>query len=277
MSNQIEDQLRSALSTRAQEIPADAVSRLNSHNYRPRTRSVRTRLYVGGGGLISISAAATITLLTVGPGVQNAFASWTFSPTTPAIGQVAAAESTCTQSLLTLAAQADTSSDSTAYITDATGWQPVVEDVRGDFTDIVFQGASGTVQNEAACLSGGSSWPNGPQILISDENGMSVSGIAGGTQAHASGQGSLYDLTATPPSNSVSPPSSFCNNSSNDVVAFAKAGSDVSGVTLTLSNGDTIITTVSNGFFAAWWPSNASISSITVTTAQGSSSKIPLS
>jgi hypothetical protein len=274
MSNHIEDQLRSVLGARANEIPKEAVSRLHSHHYRPRTQALRTRLVIGGGGFVSVSAAATITLLTFGPGVQNAFASWTSSPTTPAVGQVPAAESACLQSLLAVATRADTSDESTSFVTDASGWQPVVEDVRGDFTDIVYQGANGAEHNEAACLSGGSGWPSGPQVLISDENGMSISGSNGGTLAHASAQSSLASPTSIPSSNSVNSPSSFWNSSSNDVVAFAQVGSDVSGVTLTLSNGDTIVATVSNGFYAAWWPSNASISSIAITTAQDGSGDI---
>jgi len=45
-------------------------------------------------------------------------------------------------------------------------------------------------------------------------------------------------------------------------VVEGSIGSRVSGVTLTLSDGSSVVATVDNGIFAAWWPSQATVSLI---------------
>ena len=49
-------------------------------------------------------------------------------------------------------------------------------------------------------------------------------------------------------------------------VAEGSVGSQVTGTTLELSDGSSVEATVQNGLFAAWWPSEATVSSIQVTT-----------
>jgi hypothetical protein len=52
-------------------------------------------------------------------------------------------------------------------------------------------------------------------------------------------------------------------------VVEGSVGSQVSGATLLLSDGSSVVATVGNGIFAAWWPSQATVSSIQVTTTSG--------
>jgi hypothetical protein len=68
------------------------------------------------------------------------------------------------------------------------------------------------------------------------------------------------------------------NIASGDTVALGQVGSAVTGVTLSLSDGTQLVTTVGNGYFTAWWPSNATMLSAEVTTTQGTVSEtIPAS
>jgi hypothetical protein len=129
-------------------------------------------------------------------------------------------------------------------------WQPTGEDVRGLFTLVSYRGTTGATTDVAPCLSGGSSWPVGPQVLMAETDpasSLSASGVA--------------NEAAT------------WNVSSGDTVALGQAGSAVTGVTLNLSDGAEIVTTVGSGYFTAWWPSDATMLSAGVTTAQGTVSE----
>jgi len=254
MTSPLETELRSALAQRAADVPPDSIERLLGVDYRPRTRSPRTRLVLSGSGVAAIATAAGIAITTIGPGVQSAFASWSPTPTIPASGQVTAAEATCSTAVGVLAQHP-------LPVTEAPGpfanvdWQPTAQDVRGLFTLVSYQGTAGTTTDVAACLSGGSSWSVGPQVLMAETDpasSLSASGVA--------------NEAAT------------WNIASGDTVALGQVGSAVTGITLSLSDGTQLVTTVGNGYFTAWWPSNATMLSADVTSAQGTVSEaIPAS
>jgi hypothetical protein len=90
-------------------------------------------------------------------------------------------------------------------------------------------------------------------------------------------------MAETDPANSLSASgvaneAATWNIASGDTVALGQVGSAVTGVTLSLSDGTQLVTTVGNGYFTAWWPSNATMLSADVTTAQGTVSEaIPAS
>ncbi len=52
-------------------------------------------------------------------------------------------------------------------------------------------------------------------------------------------------------------------------IAEGSTGSKVSGVTLVLSDGTRVVTTVGNGLFLAWWPGSAVVTSATLITPSG--------
>jgi hypothetical protein len=56
-------------------------------------------------------------------------------------------------------------------------------------------------------------------------------------------------------------------------VADGRAGSDVTGVTLTLDDGTNVQATVGNGWFVAWWPSSHTVKSAELTTASGTTTQ----
>ena len=52
-------------------------------------------------------------------------------------------------------------------------------------------------------------------------------------------------------------------------MAVGEVGAGVTSVTLTLSNDTTVVTTVANGYYAAWWPGYSPIRSTSFTTLKG--------
>ena len=56
-------------------------------------------------------------------------------------------------------------------------------------------------------------------------------------------------------------------------IAEGLVGSGVTAATLVLSDGSDIVTTTGNGFFLAWWPGSAVVTSATVTTATGTTTQ----
>jgi len=273
MPSQLESDLKSILIQRANEIPDDALDRLRSRDYYPRGRSLKHRVVASGASAAVLATAASVVLLTVGPGVQDAFASWTPTPTAPSNGQIADAEALCVQSVVALAQAGNAANSASVFIATATEWQTVVEDVRGPFTLVALEAANGVAVDSASCLTGGSSWSGGPQVMMSNGEGMAISGIPGDGSAPTQAQGqATISVSKSPPSNgTIGDLTTNWNSTSNDDVAIGQAGSGVTGVTLVLSDGMSVTTTTANGYFAAWWPGDATATSADVTTAEGTS------
>jgi hypothetical protein len=270
MNDQLELDLRSALNQRADDIPDAALERLRRTEFHPRGRSQRFRLAVGGASAAVLATATSVLLLTVGPGVQGAFADWSPTPTPPSSGQIAVAESVCAAAVVSLAESGNSANNSSAFITDPGAWQAEVEDVRGPFTLIAYQATNGTATDTASCLTGGTSWSGGPQIMMSNGDGMGIADSAGGSSGPVRSAAASISVSKSPLSSAtIGGLSMNWNSSSNDDVATGEAGSQVTGVTFALSDGTSVTATVANGYFAAWWPGNVSPSSAQITTAQG--------
>ncbi len=218
----------------ADSLPPEAIERVMSVDYPLRRRVTARRLALGGGGVAAIATAVTLLINVFGPGVQNAFASWSPTPTVANSGQVSLAEASCAQAIQSTVQNIDAQQGASTYISTATAWQPVVVDVRGEFTLLTYQASSGTASNEGSCLSGGPSWSGGPQLSLNNEDGNSVSS-AGNLQlspgssgvAPYSAQGSNYNglSSAAPLANEISGPTSNWNSVSNDDVSIGQAGS----------------------------------------------------
>jgi hypothetical protein len=277
MSETFDALVKSALDIRAESVPDEVVARVSDTDYHPRSRGRRS-VMVAGGGVGAVAAVVSVTLGVFGPGVQSAFASWSPSPTTPQGDQVSSAVATCTQAVAYWAGQANGANPQSPIPVTATGLSPVLEDVRGDFTLVALTSTNSATHDFASCLTGGSSWPAGPQILLSSSNGSGESTIGlmgpgnGDGQAHpfAASASSSIGAGAAPNADNVGGPSTNWNSVSNDEVATGEAGSAVTGVTLELSDGARVTATLSNGFYGAWWPGNASVTTINVTTVTGS-------
>jgi hypothetical protein len=271
MTSQLEADLRTVLRQCAGEIPDDAIHRVRGWDYHARGRSLKLRVAVGGASAAVLATAASVVLLTVGPGVQDAFASWTPTPTPPSSGQIAAAEAVCLQAIVALAQSGDAANNEGAFITTATAWQAEVEDVRGPFTLVALEASDGSSTDSASCLTGGSSWSEGPQIMMSDGKGMAIANNPSGATTPTQAQATISVSKSPPSGGTIGDLSTNWNSASNDDVAIGQTGSGVTGVTLVLGDGASVTATAANGYFAAWWPGDATATSAEVTTAQGTS------
>jgi hypothetical protein len=207
---------------------------------------------VCGGAVAAAAALAGVLGLWATP----AFAGWTDQPTSPSSGQLSAAEATCASLALNLANSPGGSGSTTLA--------PVsLSDVRGPYSLIVYGSAS-----PALCVSGngfGSLDENGGRISIgfgsghqSTTNSSSItanSSVAGAAPAPG---GAVVDLTFA-----------TSGNGQSFTAVEGSVGSQVSGATMLLSDGSSVVATVSNGLFAAWWPGQTTVSSIQVTTTAG--------
>ena len=245
MIDQLESDLRDALTQRAGEVPGHAVARLRQVDYHPRTSRVRPRLALGALAGATGTAGVVVSIVGLGAGAQAAFAGWTPTPTQASSTQIAAAEASCESQL----AANTTPPFSTAKIT---GWRPVLTDTRGPFTYLILQSGN----YSAACFSS-------PSFTGYTGNAFTLdSGVPAGTvQLQSSGLQLL------------GPDGQRYTGEGPDGSAYRLiegfTGPGVTAVTLLLSDGTRVEATTANSWFAAWWPGTATATSADVTTATG--------
>jgi hypothetical protein len=121
----------------------------------------------------------------------------------------------------------------------------VLTDSRGPYTAAIYsQGSTSAADTSTICLSGDS-------IFMSSRSSSTVPVTVGAGQLLFAG-GTTRD-------------------SAGDQLTLAdgRAGSDVSAVTLDLSDGTQVQATVSNGWYMAWWPGATTATTAEVTTPSG--------
>jgi hypothetical protein len=219
----------------------------------------RTRRYVFtgvGGGAVALTAALVGLL---GPWATPAFAGWSAQPTSPAAGQLSSAESACASLAVNLA-------DAPGSPASATLPPLSLSDVRGPFSLLVY----GTT-NPALCVLG-----TGLSTL--HEDGKSFGSYRApdvaklNTVVHVTVGDNTTQSSASPPAPgaaAVDISNTTDDNGQYFSVVEGQVGSQVSSATVVLSDGSSVVTTVENGLFAAWWPGPATVSSIQVTTTAG--------
>ena len=191
--------------------------------------SVSALLLAGGSGQVPTAH--------VGEMAEVAFHGWSASPTTPAIGQVTAADTSCGSSLVQL--------PPINKGTVGVSLVPELNDVRGPFTVTVF--GNGT-QNEALCMSAANA-SSAIRWFATSGTSPSPGTITVDQVSYGARDGQPYTLVV------------------------GRIGTGVTGVTLSLANGDNVTTTSGNGLFVAWWPGSQRITSATVATASGASTQ----
>lgn len=260
MNDHFETDVRRVLAEAADALPAGAVERLIDADYHPRTGWLTP--WRAAGALVGIGAvgagAATAAVLV---GATPAFAGWTPTPKGGPHGLSAAADSSCQAQLASLPG-APTS-----------GWSPVVTDVRGPYTLAVFE-ASGVY---GTCITG----PSLTEASVSGtrSGAASVSAGEGGASSagsHERWSGSASGAVYTSGGIERSFQAHLDSSRGDYTIMEGEVASDVTSVTVTLSGGGDVGTTVGGGWFVAWWPNDEGAVSAQVTTATGTTSQ-PLS
>ncbi len=244
-TEQLEQELRETLTAAADELPASAGSRVRTHAYRPRTRSLRPPV---AAGALTVAAVAGAAVWVVGFSQQTspAFAGWTATPTAGSRAQRIAAESTCrriVRSPATVRAQTGGGPPPAGTI-DLGHLRPVLTDTRGPFTWAIFAGAN----DSASCI-------DGPSLtMVAASGGVNVTAPRGRIALTSASQ------TKTPAGNAYS-------------FVEGRAGSGVTAATLVLSDDARVQATIQNGWFVAWWPGAHTAHSALVRTALGTTSQ----
>jgi hypothetical protein len=259
MTDQLEADLRAALTKHTNDLPPDASARLREIDYRPRSPRIRTALMLSGTTSVVLAAAVVLSIVGIGTGTKRAFADWTPEPTAPASGQTSAASEACMARLATSAEleHADAGASGSrgpswpVPTIAAGGWRAVITDTRGPFTMFLYEAAEGRA--EASCFSGPfpSTQPLGMGMTMGDQPPASV----------PSGQ-----VSVTSTGGGVTPATAG-EQAYTRVVG--RTGADVEGVTLTLSDRTHVTASDANGWFLAWWPGTQEAVTAEVTTASG--------
>ena len=278
--------LRRALRAQADQLLPEAVDRLRAIDFHPRAHRISPRLTIGAGAGVAACTAAAVSVLVVG-GAPAAFAGWQATPTTPAAGQLAAAEAAC---------RAQLPADSPASSVDGEGSSPILTDVRGPYTVAIYAGGS----SDVTCFTGPSFTAVSGSSVTSTAHGSSAQGFGGISGASGAGPVSQSRSTIRPAPQSSSGSASgsaggraASGGGPGRGLGFGGAGNDISASHFTLSNGSPytlvvghtsdaltaalverssgsdVTATTADGWFEAWWPGTAQATMVKVTTSTG--------
>ena len=276
MKTAFEEELSDALAHRAAAVPRGAAERLRAIDYHPRHHRLPVPVAVGTGAAAGAATVGTVLAVVLG-GATPAFAGWSAIPSSAAPTSAAAPD--CLSTLTSAAAgQAGTSSGGT--------WQTLLSDVRGPFTITLLQNGS----SYATCFSGPSfievnritSATLAAGSASSGELTITGQGANGGHNTAQGGLGSLVSLEGTASGDLTQVLQNHLTTSSDGPYTFidGRVANGVTGVTLSLDDGQSVVSTVADGWFVAWWPgSTADATSAQVTKASGTTSEpfVPVS
>ena len=285
MNQDLEKELRSAFEFRASDVGEDSISRVRDREYAPARRHSFTRVAIGASGVSALAVGLGVTIATFVSGTPAAYANWSPTPTVASVGQIAAAESACLTALGADIAQANAAQGSAPYIADVTAWHSTIADVQGPYVLMGFTAHQDGVWNSASCLTPtATSWSRGPEIFMSAGAGVATGPASGESAAFGgplesghltntavkSGAG-LGDSSVPANSDMIAAPSIDAMRTEVTFV-IGDAGSAVSALAFSLSDGTIVDATVRNGYYAAWWPSGSVIASAQVTSPSGTAS-----
>lgn len=234
MIDQLEADLRDALTQRAAEVPVDAAARLSRLDYRPRSYGMRPPVAVGAVAGMAGAAAAAIWIASLGAGASNAFAGWAPQPTQPSSAQTDQAVASCRQRLAEIPAAPGPKIDSSATAAD-----PVLTDTRGPFTVVIFAANDAT----QSCI-------DGPSFTA-------LSGSSGSATTVPAGRIELTGVHLT------------TRDGKPYAIVEGHTGAGVTSTTLVLSDGTRVKASAANGWFAAWWPGSQDVTAAEVAAATG--------
>jgi hypothetical protein len=144
-----------------------------------------------------------------------------------------------------------------------------VTDVRGPFTLVIYQ--SGT--DYATCLTG-------PSITVVSQNSANSGSLSvtreGGSSGGGGPQSSSVVLGSGVGSGGIEQLIESHLSSASDgpyTLVDGRIAAGVTGVTLVRDDGQDVVATIGNGWFAAWWPESENVISAEIMTASGVSTQ----
>jgi hypothetical protein len=273
----LEEELSEALAQRAASLPRSATERLRAIDYHPRRHLLAVPVAIGAGAVATAATVGTVLAVVLG-GATPAYAGWSAMPSSSPPSSSAAPD--C---LSTLASAA---SGPSGTGTGTGTWQTLLTDVRGPFTITLLQngtsyatcftGPSFTEVNRITSTSNGSGVQSGTlsvnsQTANSGTSGPQAGGVGSRVSLEGTSSGDLNQILQNHLTTTSDGPYTFIDG---------RVANGVTGVTLALDDGQSIVATVADGWFVAWWPGDtADATSAQVTKASGTTSEpfVPLS
>jgi hypothetical protein len=199
-----------------------------------RQRPLARRAAVVVAALVAAGAAAVAVVFGLaGNGVPSAFAGWSANPTRAGRAQLQRAESACT-----------------ALVSLPASLVPTLVDTRGPTSLLLYLDPGASPSMATLCISGVPDF--GTRVRFDTVEGATAA-TPGSIDERSTG------ISATADHNSFG----FIDG---------VTGSQVTAVTLVLTDGRHIRATTSHGWFAAWWPKYAFAQAARITTTTGTSS-----
>lgn len=264
MSQQLESELREALSLKASGIPSQMGRQLHGIDYHPRTGRTLPRVTAASLAGVAATTGVVASVVILGSS-QPAFAGWSPSPTPASAAETSAAQSACQAQL--------NASPAPPGAAAAGGLRPLATDVRGPFTLVIYQSGATSV----SCL-------YGPSITMVSRNAESAghasgsTSVSGGWRGHRTsgggigvsvsmgnkGSGSIAHMTVAHLDSASQGPYTLVEG---------QVATGVTAVTLLRTDGGHVQASTGNGWFVAWWPGDLNTTSAEVTTAGGTSTQ----
>jgi hypothetical protein len=308
MADPLETDVRAVFTAHADALPPDAASRLLAADYSIPKRSrwsLVPRVALGAGTAVAAALVLSVaTLVATQP--QPVFAGWSAEPRTPAAADATAADGTCRSRLASAPGpQLADPSNLSIILTDTRGpftWVlysaptahvsclvgPSMLALSVDSTDgrssagMVVSGADPangpvggpgvpTIRSGEITTSGSASG-NGPTTVVGGGGSGSGAGpvIAGSGPTSVSTGGAMVGSTSGSGDSRVRLTQlHLVANGADYTAADGSVASDVAKVGLVLGDGTVVDATVSNGWFAAWWPGSQNATSVRITAADG--------
>ena len=196
---------------------------------RRRRRPARWATVAGASG----AAASVSMIVLLGGSPQSAFAGWSAIPTPPVGAQLTSAVDECQTGMAQIPTNLSKGGDLSSLA-------PEVTDVRGPFTVTVF---GDHAQHEVVCVA--SSQSASLRVIAPSGAPVSPGSITIDHVSYLSREGQDYTLVV------------------------GRTGAGVTGVTLSLADGNQVTATDGEGIVVAWWPGSQGVASAAVATASG--------
>ena len=255
MARPLESDLRHLFSQQASKTPIGPIAaRLSRIDYHPRSQPTWRTIALACVVIGLAAAGSTVSIVGLGAGVQPAFAGWAASPTTPAAGQVAAAESACLTRVRSSADAPPAAAGVPSPVRESLSkiapdaWRAVLVDTRGPYTAMILEAPN---EGQASCFSG----PTPASTFVGVGPASGESDVPTG-QIDVTSSGSLRVVNG-------------------DVYSQAdgRVGSGVTSVTIVLADGSRVTATSAGGRFLAWWPGSEAASKAEVAATTGTSTQ----